>query len=212
MAKNITGSPPLISEADKAIWLLLSGDIATIALLLTGFAFTQASLLELAQLAFVRRLLFAAARPQIAVFLNNLLSSKARDQSRCWCRVFPKYQSKIIPNDAHKRFLIFWPFLSSSDQKSASTRFWQWTSRTALWDRSAIGGAGIPNWRIQNLAASRLPDALFPVCVGRCTKHAGQICLYMTLFHVAQEKLERGIDNIRQGLQTVRRTAERFLA
>ena len=37
-------SPSLKSENSKAIWLLVSADIVAIVLVLTGFAFTQASL------------------------------------------------------------------------------------------------------------------------------------------------------------------------
>jgi hypothetical protein len=47
--------------------------------------------------------------------------------------------------------------------------------------------------------------------IGRSIKHAGQTFLYLTPIHAAQEKLERGIDNIRKGLQAIRRTAERLL-
>jgi len=47
--------------------------------------------------------------------------------------------------------------------------------------------------------------------IGRSIQHAGQTFLYLTPIHAAQAKLERGIDNIRKGLQTIRRTAERLL-
>ncbi|WP_414039217.1 transposase [Acidithiobacillus sp. M4-SHS-6] len=47
--------------------------------------------------------------------------------------------------------------------------------------------------------------------IGRSTKHAGQTQLYLTPMHAAQQKVERGIENIRQGLQTIRQTAERLL-
>ena len=97
-------------------------------------------------------MLFAAAGPLVAVYLNDLLPSNAkasivfwrfndalpghrafsehaesdpridtaalkkkigefpqnpRDQNTCWYRLFQKYQSNVIVNDAHKRFLLF---------------------------------------------------------------------------------------------------------
>ena len=65
----------LKSENSKAIWLLVSADIVALVLLLTGFAFTQTSLDELAKSAAVRGILLAAVGPLIAVFLNDLLPS-----------------------------------------------------------------------------------------------------------------------------------------
>ena len=47
--------------------------------------------------------------------------------------------------------------------------------------------------------------------IGRSTKHAGQTHLYLTPMHAAQKKVGRGIKNIRNGLQTIRQTAERLL-
>lgn len=84
MAKKTAGSPSLKAENGKAIWLLVSADIVVIVLVLTGFAFTQASLSELAQSAFVRGLLFAAAGPLVAVFLNDLLPSNAKASIVFW--------------------------------------------------------------------------------------------------------------------------------
>ncbi|WP_414041257.1 hypothetical protein ACJU26_04040 [Acidithiobacillus sp. M4-SHS-6] len=84
MAKKTAGSPSLKSENGKAIWLLVSADIVVIVLVLTGFAFTQASLSELAQSAFVRGLVFAAAGPLVAVFLNDLLPSNAKASIVFW--------------------------------------------------------------------------------------------------------------------------------
>ena len=63
MAKKTAGSPSLKAENGKAIWLLVSADIVVIVLVLTGFAFTRASLSELAQSAFDLMLVFAAAGP-----------------------------------------------------------------------------------------------------------------------------------------------------
>lgn len=84
MAKKTGRSPSLKAENGKAIWLLVSADIVVIVLVLTGFAFTQASLSELAQSAFVRGLLFAAAGPLVAVFLNDLLPSNAKASIVFW--------------------------------------------------------------------------------------------------------------------------------
>lgn len=84
MAKKTASSPSLKAENGKAIWLLVSADIVVIVLVLTGFAFTQASLSELAQSAFVRGLLFAAAGPLVAVFLNDLLPSNAKASIVFW--------------------------------------------------------------------------------------------------------------------------------
>lgn len=84
MAKKTAGSPSLKAENGKAIWLLVSADIVVIVLVLTGFAFTQASLSELAQSAFVRGLLFAAAGPLVAVFLNDLLPSNTKASIVFW--------------------------------------------------------------------------------------------------------------------------------
>lgn len=84
MAKKIAGSPSLKAENGRAIWLLVSADIVVIVLALTGFAFTQASLSELAQSAFVRGVLFAAAGPLVAVFLNDLLPSNAKASIIFW--------------------------------------------------------------------------------------------------------------------------------
>lgn len=84
MAKSTAGSPSLKAENGKAIWLLVSADIVAIVLVLTGFAFTQASLSELAQSTFVRGLLFAAAGPLVAVFLNDLLPSNAKASIVFW--------------------------------------------------------------------------------------------------------------------------------
>ncbi len=84
MAKKTAGSPSLKAENGKAIWLLVSADIVVIVLVLTGFAFTRASLSELAQSAFVRGLVFAAAGPLVAVFLNDLLPSNAKASIVFW--------------------------------------------------------------------------------------------------------------------------------
>ncbi|MBX9865204.1 MAG: hypothetical protein K2Y42_20875 [Hyphomicrobium sp.] len=84
MAKKTAGSPSLKAENGKAIWLLVSADIVAIVLLLTGFTFSQASLSELAQSAFVRGLLFAAVGPLVAVFLNDLLPSNAKASIVFW--------------------------------------------------------------------------------------------------------------------------------
>lgn len=84
MTKSTAGSPSLKAENSKAIWLLVSADIVAIVLVLTGFALTQASLSELAQSAFVRGLLFAAAGPLVAVFLNDLLPSNAKASIVFW--------------------------------------------------------------------------------------------------------------------------------
>lgn len=84
MAKSTAGSPSLKAENGKAIWLLVSADIVAIVSVLTGFAFTQASLSELAQSTFVRGLLFAAAGPLVAVFLNDLLPSNAKASIVFW--------------------------------------------------------------------------------------------------------------------------------
>lgn len=84
MAKKNSGSPSLKAENGKAIWLLVSADIVVIVLVLTGFAFTRASLSELAQSVFVRELLFASAGPLIAVFLNDLLPSNAKASIVFW--------------------------------------------------------------------------------------------------------------------------------
>lgn len=84
MAKKTVGSPSLKAENGKAIWLLVSADFVVIVLALTGFAFTQASLSELAQSALVRGLLFAAVGPLIAVFLNDLLPSNTKASIVFW--------------------------------------------------------------------------------------------------------------------------------
>jgi hypothetical protein len=47
--------------------------------------------------------------------------------------------------------------------------------------------------------------------IGRGTKHAGQTQIYLTPMHVAHNKVERGIENIRKGLRTIRQTAEQSL-
>ncbi len=83
MAKNVR-SPSLKSENSKAIWLLVSTDIVVIALVLMGFAFTQASVAELAQSALVRGILLAATGPLVAVFLNDLLSSNVKASIVFW--------------------------------------------------------------------------------------------------------------------------------
>ena len=84
MAKKTAGTPSLKAENSKAIWLLVSADILVIVLVLTGFAFTKASLSEIAQSVFVRGLPFAAAGPMIAVFLNDLLPSNAKASVVFW--------------------------------------------------------------------------------------------------------------------------------
>lgn len=84
MAKKTSGSPSLKAENGKAIWLLVSADIVAIVLVLAGFAFTQASLSELAQSAFVRGLLVAAAGPIVALYLNELLPSNAKASIVFW--------------------------------------------------------------------------------------------------------------------------------
>lgn len=84
MAKRTASSPSLKAENGKAIWLLVSADIVVIVLTLTGFAITQASISEFAQSAFVRGLIFAAAGPLIAVFLNDLLPSNTKASIVFW--------------------------------------------------------------------------------------------------------------------------------
>lgn len=84
MAKKTSCSPSLKAENGKAIWLLVSADIVVIVLVMTGFAFTQTSLSELAQSAFVLGLLFAATGPLVAVFLNDLLPSNAKASIVFW--------------------------------------------------------------------------------------------------------------------------------
>ncbi len=84
MAKKTAGSTSLKAENGKAIWLLVCADIVVIVLALTGFAFTKASLSELAQSALVRGLLFAAVGPLIAVFLNDLLPSSTKASIVFW--------------------------------------------------------------------------------------------------------------------------------
>jgi hypothetical protein len=84
MAKAVRSSS-LKSENSKAIWLLVSADIVVIVLALTGFAFTQMSLIELGQSAILREIIFAATGPLIAVFLNDLLPSNAK-ASIVFCR------------------------------------------------------------------------------------------------------------------------------
>jgi hypothetical protein len=83
MAKTAR-SPSLKTENSKAIWLLVSTDIVVIALVLMGFALTQASVTELAETAFVRGILLAAAGPLVAVFLNDLLSSNVKASIVFW--------------------------------------------------------------------------------------------------------------------------------
>ncbi|MCI0560822.1 MAG: hypothetical protein MN733_20250 [Nitrososphaera sp.] len=83
MAKTVR-SPSLKSENSKAIWLLVSVDIAAIFLVLTGFAFSQTSLTELAQSALIRAILLAALGPLIAVFLNDLLPSGVKASIVFW--------------------------------------------------------------------------------------------------------------------------------
>jgi len=84
MAKKTASPSSLKAENGKAIWLLVSADIVVLVLMLTGFAITQTSLSELAQAAFVRGLLFAAAGPLIAVFLNDLLPSNSKASIVFW--------------------------------------------------------------------------------------------------------------------------------
>jgi hypothetical protein len=74
----------LKSENSKAIWLLVSADIVAIVLVLTGFAFTQTSLDDLARSAIVRGILLAAVGPLIAVFLNDLLPSSFKATIVFW--------------------------------------------------------------------------------------------------------------------------------
>lgn len=78
MARRTEHTPSLKAENSKALWLLTSADIVVIVLVLTGFAFTRASLTELAQSALVRGIFLAAAGPLIAVFLNDLLPSNLK--------------------------------------------------------------------------------------------------------------------------------------
>jgi hypothetical protein len=84
MAKKTAGASSLKAENGKAIWLLVSVDIVVLVLMLTGFAITQASFSELAQSALVRGLLFAAAGPLIALFLNDLLPSNTKASIVFW--------------------------------------------------------------------------------------------------------------------------------
>ena len=53
MAK-LKSAPSLKSENSNAIWLLVSADIVVVVLVLTGFAVTPTSLVEIAQTASVR--------------------------------------------------------------------------------------------------------------------------------------------------------------
>ncbi|QKS27498.1 MAG: hypothetical protein HT579_00070 [Candidatus Accumulibacter similis] len=84
MTNKTAASSSLKAENSKAIWRLVSADIVVIVLVLTGFTFTQASLSELAQSAFVRALLCAAAGPLVAVFLNDLLPSNTKASIVFW--------------------------------------------------------------------------------------------------------------------------------
>lgn len=77
-------STSLKTENSKAIWLLVSSDIVVIVLVLTGYAFTQASTADLAQSAIIRGILLAAAGPLVAVFLNDLISSNAKASIAFW--------------------------------------------------------------------------------------------------------------------------------
>lgn len=77
-------STSLKTENSKAIWLLVSSDIVVIVLVLTGYAFTQASAADLAQSAIIRGILLAAAGPLVAVFLNDLISSNAKASIAFW--------------------------------------------------------------------------------------------------------------------------------
>jgi|GEM_PF-4963803 len=83
MAKTTAGSPSLKAENGKAVWLLVSADIVAIVLVLTGFAFTRASLSELAQSTFVRGLLFAAAIcgcwPRLSCCVVGIAALRAND-------------------------------------------------------------------------------------------------------------------------------------
>jgi hypothetical protein len=83
MAKN-ERSPSLKTQNSKAIWLLVGADVVVVTLVLTGFAFNQASITELAHSAFIRGIFLAAAGPLIAVFLNDLLSSDAKASIVFW--------------------------------------------------------------------------------------------------------------------------------
>ncbi|WP_226842580.1 hypothetical protein [Acidithiobacillus thiooxidans] len=47
--------------------------------------------------------------------------------------------------------------------------------------------------------------------IDQSTKHAGQTHLYLIPMHAAQKKIERGIENICNGLKTIQQTAERLL-
>ncbi|KRH78436.1 hypothetical protein FERRO_14230 [Ferrovum sp. JA12] len=83
MAKTKRSSS-LKAANGKAIWLLVSADIVVIVLVFTGFAFTQASLTELAQSALIRGVLLATAGPIMAVFLNDLVPSNAKASIVFW--------------------------------------------------------------------------------------------------------------------------------
>lgn len=72
---NTKRLPSLKAQNSKAIWLLVCVDIIVIILVLTGFAFTQASLTELAQSTLVRGILLATVGPLVVIFLNDLLPS-----------------------------------------------------------------------------------------------------------------------------------------
>ena len=153
------------------------------------------------------RINIALLKKKVGEFPQN-----PRDQNSCWYRLFQKYQSNVVVNDAHKRFLLSWPLLIVAGPKihkyavlvtdlhnralGLVYNWWSWYSRLAYLEspRKAI--------------TSR---PLLLAGIGRSTKHAGQTCLYLTLIQAAQEKLERGLDNSRKGLQTIRRTTERLL-
>ena len=74
--------------------------------------------------------------------------------------------------------------------------WWSWYSRLAF-----------PGSRREAITSR----PLLLSAIGRSTKHAGQIHLFLTPMHAAQKKVERGIENIRRGLRIVRETAEQFL-
>jgi len=84
MTKKAESSPSLKAENAKAIWLLVSVDIIAIVLLLSGFALTKISLIELAQSTFIRWILLAAAGPLVAVFLNDLLPANIKASIVFW--------------------------------------------------------------------------------------------------------------------------------
>lgn len=65
--------PSLKQRNAKAIWLLVSADVACIVIALFGFSFSLASLKEVAEASLLRAILLAAVGPIAATFLNDLI-------------------------------------------------------------------------------------------------------------------------------------------